>query len=286
MDVELFSLFLQQRIQEAEMRGNRESHVTSALYAVDFASKLRGFPTVGGESVIRMIVEAAKRKLGRPVQKKRPLTKELARSITESWIPDLQSLDLVRLRTVLFLQLSFALAARWDDVCVICPDHIMDHGADMVIFMEHRKNDQQREGLFTPLVDSKDPKGVCELLRRWLALLPVTGDMGSLPIWRRVQAGKVRGQSLRTQVVSYSTMSQSVKEALLEVGEDPRDFGCHSGRAGGASAAAVVQRQSGGLISSELVDRHGGWALGSTSRRGYVEEERSQLLAIPSALQL
>jgi hypothetical protein len=265
-------------------KGNRESSVTSALYAIDFAQRLAGYDLVGNVPVINLIIESANRVLGRPVQKKRGLSKEILSDIAFKLIKDLAKPDLCNLRVVVSLMMTFVLTARWDDIARVCSAHIFDYGDRIVVYVEHSKTDQTREGAFCPMSDSKAPLGACALLRTMLGLLPVGGD--DLPIWRRVQSAKIAGDSYRLAHISYSTMSANVKSALTAVGEDPTEYGCHSGRAGGATTAAQAKDSDGNAVPGRLLEKQGRWAPGSTARQGYLGESLDDLMMVAGILEL
>lgn len=284
VNVALLALFLQERMNLCVEKGNRESSVTSALYAVEFAQRLAGFDLVGSTPMITLIVDAAKRMLGRPAQKKRGLSKEMLGDIALKLLKDMEKPDLCNLRVVVFLMMTFVLTARWDDIARVCPAHIFDYGDRIVVYVEHSKTDQAREGAFCAMSDSKTPLGACTLLRAILKLLPVGGD--DLPIWRRVQSAKIAGDSYRLTHISYSTMSANVKSALIAVGEDPTEYGCHSGRAGGATTAARAKDSDGNPIPSRLLEKQGRWAPGSTARQGYLGESYEDLMLVAGHLEL
>lgn len=50
--------------------------------------------------------------------------------------------------------------------------------------------------------------------------------------------------------------------------------------------AAKTVLPSGERIPDRLLDRHGRWAPGSSSRVGYLDESAEDLLLVPSSLQL
>ena len=58
-------------------------------------------------------------------------------------IPDFEHLDGYAFRA------SFCLEARIDDLIDLCPDSFFDYGGYIVVFVEHRKMDQNRQGDFS-----------------------------------------------------------------------------------------------------------------------------------------
>jgi hypothetical protein len=280
--VELFLLFLQSRVERAEARGLRESSVLHYVYAADFVNKLRGEPLVAEVEVVGLFLNATKRLLGRPTSRKRPLTKELVKSIAENLLV-VRGQELQHLRIVVFLMLSFVMEGRYDDVSVLTEDSFVDYGSHMVGYLEDAKRDQFRDGRFVRFEDSGQEWGVCALLRKLLKLLPEgTSDV---PIFRRVQARTKGPSTFRAQSIGYSTLAQDAKSALESVGEDPGDYGLHSARAGAASLAAnAVDSEGRQLVPDRLQEKHGGWAAGSAARQGYLEDSEENQSLVPKLL--
>ena len=78
--------------------------------------------------------------------------------------------------------------------------------------MEVRKCDKFRGGSIVPFVDSGEVKGACNLLRVFLSLMPEGSER--LPLFRRIDRGKVRGQYFRKEGIGYSRMSELVEGGL------------------------------------------------------------------------
>ena len=161
----------------------------------------------------------------------------------------------------------------------LCGDNFFDYGAYIVVFVEHRKIDQFRQGEFVPIYDSGDSRSACALIRAVLAVVGTTGS--HLPIFRKVGTGSKRGTSLMTQALSYRRVRELVRELMKAVGMDPDRFGLHSFRSGAASHANAQPN-----IPNMLKERHGGWDPGSTSAVGYVHEIVVTSLMVPQALSL
>ena len=89
----------------------------------------------------------------------------------------------------------------------------------------------------------------------------------------------MRGQFFRREGIGYSTMARLVKEALTEIGEDPRRHGLHSSRAGGATKVASKPD-----FEPRRLEEHGGWAPHSASMPGYIEEGKETALIVPNLL--
>jgi integrase len=275
----LFLVYLQNLKAEATVKGTKGSAVPDTVYAVDFAHKLRGLNRPGTEAAVQLLIGATKRALGRPVIKKTAVLKSEVIAMLDFAVPDFDNFDWGSVRAALFAVLAFCLEARFDDLIDLCGDSFFDYGAYIVVFVEHRKMDQFRQGEFVPIYDSGDSRSACALIR---AVLAAVGSAGShLPIFRKVGTGSKKGTYLRTQALSYGRVRELVRELMEAVGMDPDRFGLHSFRSGAASHANAQPN-----IPNRLKERHGGWAPGSTSAVGYVHETVANALMVPQALSL
>ena len=79
--------------------------------------------------------------------------------------------------------------------------------------------------------------------------------------------------------MSYTRARELLIEKLVALGLNPTQFGLHSLRAGGASAAANAG------ISDRLFKKHGRWRSDS-AKDGYVKENVSTLLSVSKNLGL
>ena len=79
--------------------------------------------------------------------------------------------------------------------------------------------------------------------------------------------------------LSHSRMSELVKEKLEELGFQAEDFGLHSLRSGGATAAA------GAGVPDRVFKRHGRWK-SESAKDGYIEDSLEQRLSVTQNLGL
>ena len=106
--------------------------------------------------------------------------------------------------------------------------------------------------------------------------LSVGGHTAGLKSFRRVQSTK-QGVCLRDQPISYTRAKELLKRELQCEGLDASQFGIHSLRSGGASAAAALG------ILDRLFQRHGGWR-SVKARNSYVEESLDSLLLVSKSM--
>ena len=89
------------------------------------------------------------------------------------------------------------------------------------------------------------------------------------------------GKYMRPAPLSYSRVSELVRDLLKGIGLNPNDHGLHSFRSGAATHAANQPN-----ISDRQWGKHGGWVSGSSAQTGYVLDSARNALVVPQALAL
>ena len=122
----------------------------------------------------------------------------------------------------------------------------------MPIHILSSKTDQYRQGDSVLVARTGSPTCPVAMLERYysLAALP---KQSKLRLFRGIVVTK-NGQRLRSEgSLSYTRLRELFLNKLAELGFDPKQFGLHSLRSGGATAAA----NSG--VPDRLFKRHGRW---------------------------
>ena len=146
VDKPVFALYLQQLKVEATSKSTKGSAVADTVYAVDYAHSLRGLELPGKYEPARLLCCSTRRSLAKPVIKKRPVGKKDVVNILDFAVPDFNNINLDTVRAALFVVLAFCLEARYDDLCDLRLCSFFDYGESFIVFIEHRKTDQYREG--------------------------------------------------------------------------------------------------------------------------------------------
>ena len=94
------------------------------------------------------------------------------------------------------------------------------------------------------------------ILRRYIQAADMDVSSGQLPLFRPLTKKKL-GYSLRNGKLSYTCCREIFKEALKDVGYDPKDYGLHSLRSGGVTS--VVSNDLSHNVSERLLKLHGRW---------------------------
>ena len=78
------ALYLHCRLNEA----NCPSPLLNELFSIDWVQNLASLPTISDHSQVSSMISAAQRILGRPRDKKDPVTPDILKALTESKIKD------------------------------------------------------------------------------------------------------------------------------------------------------------------------------------------------------
>ena len=119
------------------------------------------------------------------------------------------------------------------------------------------------------------------MLKRYMEMADLTLDGSENFLFRGIShtknGSKLRDKSMRG--ISYTTIRESVLQRLEEIGLDKRQYGLHSLRAGGASAAANAG------VPDRMFKRHGRWR-SENAKDGYVKDSLSSRLQVSQKLGL
>ncbi|CAC5408408.1 unnamed protein product [Mytilus coruscus] len=134
------SLYLQYLMQSVK----HYSTIEAACYAIKWAHSLAGFEDPCDSDIVKCIVEASKRKLNRPIQKKEPMNANIMLSLFKKFGVTNSSLKNLRLLAMCFLAYSGFL--RYSELCQIRAKHITFGNDHIDIYIESSKTDCYRKG--------------------------------------------------------------------------------------------------------------------------------------------
>ncbi len=238
------------------------SPVNTAVAAIAWAHK-KACEASPVDDMVKQVLEAARRRLAQPKNRKEPLKKQEVARIVEKLT---ETEDCLKLRTAVFIAVGFAGFMRWNDMENIKVEDMTFHSDHMEIRLKKRKNDQFRRGsviLISRHSSTTGPVGLCEQL---IAKAQLKADSCLLSNLVHTE----RGWIPRKGSLQYSRARELMKEALAAAGLEECKYGLHSLRSGGTTAAAAEK------VPERLLRRHGGWR--SDAINCYVEETLENLL--------
>ena len=232
--------------------------------------------------LVQLMRESSQRVLGaRLVNQKEPLDFEVLRKAANRAC---ETDDFLLRLSVTMAVLGFAGFLRYSDLVILTAADVRFEDGHMKLFLEHRKNDQLREG---NVVISKGCTGACPVWwTRWL--FNSLGLQGNTRLFQRFDGrvarfhpGKAK-ETLTGIVMPYEQCSRLVLRLVateLGISEEhaKKRFGTQSLRSGGAT-----------LVAAEGVDdrnfqRHGGWRSVAVKDR-YVKDSLDAKLAVTAVM--
>ena len=266
-----FALYLQHVGQSTQSK----SAAQEAVNAVGWVNRLSGELPIGASPFIQATLAGLQRQLARPKVRKEPVTPEMLAVLVDS-LGSSPSLTEVRLAAMALL--SFAAFLRYDELVKLrCCD--LDFSEErLAVKIRSSKTDQFRQG-DTVLV-ARTRSGTCPvaMVERYVSMASISLS-SDLQLFRGIVHTKA-GERLRASgSLSYTRVRELFLAKLTSLGFDAKQFGLHSLRSGGASAAANAG------VPDRLFKRHGRWR-SETAKDGYVKDSVSDLLSVSKSLDI
>jgi site-specific recombinase XerD len=217
-----------------------------ACAAIANAYKFAGVPSPTTDPLVRATRKVIAKR-SKPEQPKKPLEvwmlKKMAAACKQNDFTNVRDVFLTILLMAAMLRRSEAAALEVDDVWL---DTLEDKQTGkqeevLFIFVAKSKTDQERRG-HTIVVGAADDAEICPL--RWFR---------KYAAMRRKTAKALFHNATVSTKMADSTVNTRVKTLLKAIGVAPEQYGSHSGRSGGATAAAAAN------VEIALIKRHGNW---------------------------
>ena len=261
------SLYLEHLVRS----GAPYSALESAYYGVRWAHNIYDLPNPCDNPSVSLVLESAKRLLSKPVVKKEPITPEMLSMICNVYASGQANLS--QLRTAAICVTAFAGFLRYCEIAGLrCCDVKLCGDSHVQLYIVKSKTDVYRDGAKVLL--AKTGLNTCPytLLSRYIQVAAIDQSC-ELPFFRNLHADSRGKYSLRPQGISYSTARSLVLGAITKIGYPAHQYGLHSLRSGGATAAA------GAGINDRLFKRHGRWK-SENAKDGYVKGSVDALLSV------
>ena len=255
------------------------SSIHSFYYGLKYVHKTNNLIDPTLHNLVISMFEAARRLCKRTVTKKKPITIQHLQHLRDTLI-DRENLKLGNFRTMVICVLGFCGFLRWSEASSIKRCDIQFTNAYMKIFIEKSKTDVYRDGHWVFISRSDSDLCPVHMLQDYLHLTDLSDQHSEQYIFRGItNFPKAKIQKLREKntPISYTTVSKIFLQAIEGIGLQKSDFGLHSLRSGGATAAANAG------VPDRLFKRHGRWR-SETAKDGYVEDAIDSLLHVSRSL--
>ena len=247
-----------------------KSAVEEVVHAVSWLHQMAGLSSIAGSPIVQATLGGLRRELAKPKKRKEPVTAEMLLAMVEPAGP---SPPLTEVRLLAICLVAFAGYLRCEEVLKLRCADVTFNTEGMVIHIASSKTDQYREG--ASLVIARTGTATCpvSMMQRYFSMGQLVHDSQDF-VFRGIMHTK-SGECLRKGgSLSYSRLRELLLEKISSLGMDPKLFGMHSLRAGGATAAGVPDR---------LFKRHGRWK-SESAKDGYVKDSVESRLEVSKNL--
>ena len=208
-----------------------------------------GQPPIAASTFVLATLEGLQRKLAKPKLRKEPITADMLTTLVDSLGPSPTLAD-VHLASIALLAYSAFL--RYDQLAKLRSCDVRFSAESMSVHVTSSKTDQYRQGASVLVARSGMPTCPVDMLERYFALAGMSST-SKLRLFHGIVHAKAGDRLRSSGSLSYTRMRELFLTKLSQFGFDPKQFGLHSLRAGGATAAANAG------VPDRLFKHHGRW---------------------------
>ena len=155
--------------------------INNAIYSIDWAHSLGGVPKISDHPVIAAIIAASKRLLGKPKNRKEPVTADMLNALVLKYGKDC---SLGSRRIIAMCLIGYAGFLRFSELCFIKCCDISLFPSYVSIFIESSKTDQFREGGWVTIARTGLDTCPVSALEKYIAAANLNLGGGTAPISR------------------------------------------------------------------------------------------------------
>ena len=262
------------------LQNKKSSHVIeSTFYAIEYYHKLNLCNSPFTSHLCLLILEAAKRQKTKR-NKKEPITARHLRKIYIS-IGKSKNCTTLDLRTFAMMVLSYTGFLRYSEVSDLKASDIKWKKTHIELFIEKSKTDIYRDGHWLLISKLNSPICPLRILKRYLVRTDTHKNSNKflfrgMNFFKNSKTHKLRKKN---KPLSYSAARSNMLDMVTKIGLKRKNFGLHSLRSGGATAAANEG------VPDRLFKRHGRWK-SEKAKDGYIKDKLSDLLSVSMNLGL
>lgn len=247
--------------------------IEGCFYAIKFFHKSVSFADPCESILVKNMFEAAKRIIHHKVTKKKAFKLDSLVKLYDITNKE----DLSELRILIICLVGFCGFMRFSEIANLKRSDIIFTETYMKLFIEQSKTDVYREGSWVYIAKSRTSICPVDNLGKYLSLANIKEDSEEF-IFRAITKTKTTQKLRKTnKPLSYTRAREIYINVLVKLGLNPTEYGLHSLREAGASAAA-----NNGL-PDRLFKRHGRWR-SENAKDGYIADDINNLLTVSQNL--
>ena len=266
------ALYLASLVQTA----NTPSPIICAFYSIKWYHELFDFVAPTDSNLVKNILEAAKRKLAKPVIKKQPITLELLMKVYNTLFIEK---NIKNQRTICAFLLSYAGFLRSAELLKLRRSDIIFNSVYMSVFIESSKTDKYHDGAWILIARTGTVLCPVQNLENYFMWANIDCD-SDIYIFCHLTSTKlcykIRNDGKH---LAYSNLRTLFLDALSPHVKDVSLFCLHSLRSAGATSAANRG------IPDRLFKRHGRWR-SENAKDGYIKDSVEERLRVSQSLGL
>ena len=249
--------------------------ITTAMYGIRWAHHVVGLVSPTDNPLVQMAHEGCMRLCGGEKVRKEAMPVEIIKKFVDEFTSSDQ--NLLNQRFIVLSLIGFAGFLRIEELLEVRIKDVTIFSDHIEIFLPKSKRDQHRQGntvyiaktgsKYCPVVHLED------FLRK--AGLNVKNDKEAfiIPVLYKTKKGH---KASKTRGVSYTRIREIFQEKIQNLNLLGQNYGLHSLRSGGASAAA----NNG--VSDRKIAKQGRWS-SETARNGYIKDDKVSRLEVTKA---
>ena len=251
--------------------------VTNAFYSLSWAHKVACVPDPTIHDIVKRIKESASRVLGSGNNSKCPISTDSLVTICKRFASVSASLKDLRIASICLLAFSGFL--RYDEFSNVLFSDIVFFDTHMTVFIERSKTDVYRDGVRVYIAKTNTISCPVKCLARYVQAAGFVPQSQEYVFRGLTYHRKKKFYTLRKQNkgMSYTCTREVILHAFGSIGLNVADFGTHSLRKGGATAASCH------MVNNRLIKKHGRWS-SEKSKDLYISESLEEKLSVTKNL--
>ena len=251
---------------------NTKGAIISAFYGIRWGHSIAGLTSPTDHPFVKLAFEGCQRLVAsNRKQPKDPISPELLKLFFKKF----DSENLYELRFLVLCFIGFAGFFRIEELLATKIKHLSFKESHLEIYLEKSKCDQHRDGNVIFISRLQTEYCPVKLLEKFLRLGNISDkDSFLIPRLFKTKKGYVASKTIG---ISYTRAREIFLEKLKELNVTNHNFGLHSLRAGGATAAAENN------VNGRLISKHGRWS-SEKSKNGYIKDSANKRLMISKSL--
>ena len=264
-------------LAELASTGVSSSVMQAAYYGIRWFHDLCGLRDPTQQKTTKMIIESGKRMNGKPIKKKTPVTPAEMKELFDLFGGNSATLRDLRFLVLAFL--SFYGFLRFSEAAKIRRKQIEIKQEFIILNIESSKTDKYSRGGKVYIATTNTSTCPLKILERYFNKANIKERSEEYILRNIVRENNYFALTKKDVHLKYTTGLKEMRSYFSKITVNPSEYGLHSFRSGGASAAAKKG------IPDRVLKKHGRWR-SEQAKDGYIHEGLSEKLQVSSSISI